>query len=112
MSSAQREQDTASIAWIGAIGVMTVVACVFALQAIYLALQNADDVRKADVSQEYRSVLAEGTAKVGEYAYVDRAKGIVRIPIEEAMKLVVTERQQTQQAGDLPSTAGGEPIKP
>lgn len=48
-----------------------------------------------DIIVERKANLAEVQAKqqelISEYAWVDKANGVVRIPVEQAMKLVVEE---------------------
>jgi hypothetical protein len=39
-------------------------------------------------SEELRRLLAEQRARLGRYAWVDRDKGVVEIPIEQAMRLI------------------------
>lgn len=77
------------------------VAMMLLLIALVLALQMyVDHVREEQifvktlqpVSEDLLALRAREAGELHSYAYIDRAKGTVRIPIERAMELVVKER--------------------
>jgi hypothetical protein len=49
-------------------------------------------------SKDNADIRADGVAKLGGYGYVNPANGIVRLPIEEGMKLTI---QGYQNAGEF-----------
>jgi hypothetical protein len=52
---------------------------------------DADAARAAERAKAYADLQAENAKKLENYAWVDKAKGTVQIPIERAMELVVPE---------------------
>jgi hypothetical protein len=77
------------------------VALFVVLAAIILGVQSYyDSVREQQVfikqlepvSQDLKALHAREEADLTQYRYVDREKGMVRLPIDCAMELVVKER--------------------
>lgn len=50
-------------------------------------LPDEDAARSAERAKAYADLTAEDTQKLGSYAWVDRAKGSVQVPVEVAIKL-------------------------
>lgn len=52
---------------------------------------DEDAARAAERAKAYQELEAENTQKLQNYAWVDKAKGTVQIPIERAMELAIVE---------------------
>ncbi|MFA7232954.1 MAG: hypothetical protein WC076_02465 [Terrimicrobiaceae bacterium] len=58
---------------------------------------DPEEVERAEFRAKTLAELQAGNdKKLGSYAWIDRAKGTVQIPIAEAMKLVLPEINATQ----------------
>jgi hypothetical protein len=99
----------------GALGTLVAVGT-FAMLGISLvvtALVRAelkDEVEKKDVSADrpYRDLVAEQTAQLGApAAYKDRGRGLVSLPIDRAMELVVTGLTKDPNSATPPPPVGG-----
>ena len=66
---------------------------------------DEDAARAAERTKAHEALVAENAAKLSTYAWVDKAKGSVQIPIGRAIDLTVAEL-----AGRPPAPAG--PIVP
>lgn len=86
--------NTPAIAVVGVVGAVLVFAIVVAVQAWFYNVRTEELDRKvvALPDQALGSVLAKQQADLSSYGVLDEAKGVVRIPIERAMQLVVRER--------------------
>ena len=62
---------------------------------------DEDAARAAERSKAHLELEAENARKLQEYAWVDKEKGIVQIPIERAIDLTITELNSKK-----PSPAG------
>jgi len=66
--------------------------------------------KRAKAREEKLKALREEDAKaLSTYAWVDKTKGVARIPIERAMELTVTELAQKKPAPAGPIVAAGQP---
>ena len=112
-----RERQSLEIRWIVAIAIGTAVAlgmCMTGLWLFYSAHgkpgpQTAETVfpgpaLQSDPAGDLRALEAAQDKQLHSYAWVDREHGIVRVPIERAMQLVVARGAN---AYDPPS--GGSP---
>ena len=72
--------------------VLTFVIVVF-LQALFYRAETAEYERKVvnESPKKLRSARAEQSTLLNEYRWIDRENGVVAIPIERAMELVVDE---------------------
>jgi uncharacterized protein (DUF58 family) len=52
---------------------------------------DADAARAAERAKAHQELEAENAQKLHQYAWVDKAKGTVQIPIERAMDLAIAE---------------------
>ena len=59
-------------------------------------VQTYDEARKERRLKNLADLKAENEKILAEYHWVDKAKGIVGIPIDQAMNLVLTELQSIQ----------------
>jgi hypothetical protein len=89
----------------GVLGVVGTVLVILGLETLHYRTQDAlversfDDVSSSSLAER----AAEQRELLGAYRWVDRERGVVSIPIERAMELVVRES-----AGPDPDR-GGEP---
>ena len=88
------EQENLNIPMIATVGVVSVVitaATIIAVQALYYNYVTAETQRKvvAAPTANADSKLAEQNAKRMSYAWANREKKTVTIPIERAMRFVV-----------------------
>jgi len=76
-----------------AVGALVLVALVFWIEALYQRTVEAERERKVVAQEpvELRTVEAGQIDQLREYRWVDRAQGVVAVPIERAMELVVAE---------------------
>ncbi|MEI8293510.1 MAG: hypothetical protein WCG66_05875 [bacterium] len=79
----------------------------FGMNAIFLGksdstLNPEDPARDAERVKNLADLRAENEVKLKTYAWVDRAKGSVQIPIDEAMKLVLAELSAKKPAPAYP----------
>lgn len=83
------------IATVGIISVVLTVASVVAVQALYYNYFDYENQRKVveAPTADADSRIAEQVAKLSRYTWANRDKGVVTIPIERAMTLVVQEQR-------------------
>lgn len=62
---------------------------------------DEDAARAAERSKAHQELQAEDTRKLQEYAWVDKAKGTLQIPIERAIELTIADLNSKK-----PSPAG------
>jgi hypothetical protein len=76
---------------IGVVGALVLVLVIIGLQALYYRTEQAEVVRKVESAapEEWSRVRAEQEARLHSYRWVDREQGVVAIPIERAMELLV-----------------------
>jgi len=100
---------TSTVALVGFLGAIILVGIVFLLQVVYYRAAAAQ-YREKELDQpvvELVRVTADQQAALTQYRWVDQAKGVVAIPIERAMELVVREGAPGPAGGKL-----GEKPKP
>jgi dsRNA-specific ribonuclease len=84
---------TTTIALVGLIGAIVTFAVMLSLMALYY-YASARQVLNKQINQapaELSELVARQEASLAEYRWVDQSKGVVAIPIDQAMKLVVAE---------------------
>ncbi|MFG0334310.1 MAG: hypothetical protein ACF8TS_13175 [Maioricimonas sp. JB049] len=85
--------DTPKIVVIGFIAAIVTFAAIVGAQALYFAFYIAEsevkEVRAADTLVD--DALTKQRAKLSSYGWVDPQQGIVTIPVDDAMKLVLEE---------------------
>ena len=88
------------IATAGVVSVVLTIASVIAVQALYYSYAQVETDRKVTSipTSNANSKLAEQDAKLARYAWADRTKGTVVIPIERAMTLTVTDYRESDAA--------------
>jgi len=89
-------------ALVGVLGALVLFALVILLQAFFYWAEKGEVARKnaAQAPAELARLRATQQEILGSYRWVDQAKGVVAIPIERAMTLIVEEQaKSTTQAG-------------
>lgn len=88
---------------LGTIAVVAAVACVLG-QLAPLAFQQGRAELQAErgwssIPAATREVRATQSERIANYAWIDKPRGVVAIPIERAMELVVSEHARTPEGG-------------
>jgi len=99
----------AIVAWGGA-SIVILVVVILAIQFYFdrVTEQQVYQKQMLPVSDDLLALRAKEQAQLHSYAYIDRAKGVVRIPIERAMELLAQEAE----AGKLPYSTKPAPVTP
>jgi hypothetical protein len=94
---------------IGAIGLLVIVV---AAQVLFYNVQRHEDERKlyAVKPRELADLQAAQLAQINGYRYVDRQKGAVAIPIDDAIRLYVGEMKSAPPVTTMPETTDAEPV--
>jgi hypothetical protein len=95
------EEDTVDAPMIAVLGF---IAAILAFVLILGLVVLFNKMQKAELERKYVNQPPAGLSKLqasqrallAEYGYVDEKKGIVRIPIEDAMELVTKEYETAQ----------------
>lgn len=85
---------------IGAVSGILVIVLVIGLQAWFLSEEHSEIEAKygSTVNVQLVELREKQQAKIREYRWVDKEKGIAAIPVEQAMKVLIENQ------GKLPST--------
>lgn len=99
-----KDHDTISLATVlGGIAVIGAVAAVVALVAPLAYHREADRLRAdrgwTSTPQATRDVQASQAARIAHYAWIDKQRGVVAVPIERAMELVAAEHARANGGG-------------
>jgi hypothetical protein len=83
------------IAWAGVAVVVFLVITVFAVQTYFDGIYNDEYARKVaePVGEDIRNLRAREDSELYSYKYLDREAGTVRLPIQRAMELLVSESE-------------------
>jgi hypothetical protein len=95
-ASPRGERDdprTGTTLFAGAISVILLVVIVLCIETLYRVTVEREEQRKLIEREpvERLRIEAEQHARLAEYRWVDRERGIVAIPIERAIDLVLAE---------------------
>jgi hypothetical protein len=86
------EPKSGLVAVVGVVSAVVLVAVILLLQAIYYRAEQKENLAKAVmVPPEAQAVRAEQLGQLQGYRVVDPQQGIVAIPIDRAMELVLQE---------------------
>lgn len=83
----------AAVAGVG-VGIMfALILTILGVQAYFDSIQERQVYIKVmePIAEDFRNLRAQEEAELSKYEYVDRARGVVRIPIERAMELTAAE---------------------
>ena len=99
-STDRDDPDASTTLAVGAASAILLFALVLVLQGLFNRSAEAESERKivSRVPEEIERSRAEQLGKIGAYAWLDRGAGVVAIPIERAMELIIEESK--------PRTAG------
>src|SRR5262249_9780147 len=97
--------NNAAVALVGGGGTILLVVIVLGLQVLFYSMTDAETARKDSpvTSPELAAELTRQRERLATYRVVDPAKGVVAIPIDRAMDLVVREN-----GSFAPKAAAGE----
>ncbi len=89
--------SNAGVAVVGGVGTVLLLVIVLGLQVLYYSMTEAEQARKESpvVSPALAADITQQRERLSGYRVVDPAKGIVAIPIDRAMDLVVRENGST-----------------
>jgi len=84
-----------STLFVGAVGVIVTIVIVLALQVLYYRTTQSEAYRKVVQrgTEEVRAAREEQGQRLEGYRWIDAEQGVVAIPIERAMDLIVEEHQ-------------------
>jgi hypothetical protein len=108
--AARDDVDAPLIAVLGFIGALLVFLLIIGLEVLFYSMERAERERKyiERAPTERSQLQAEQMARLTEYRYLDEKKGVVAIPIDRAMELVVDELPKPPGSGKG-EDAGNEP---
>lgn len=89
--------ETGKLALFGFVSAIVVFAVIVGVQALY-GYYAAEETQRKEIAVpdiKANDVLHHQQGKLAQYGWVDRSNGVVAIPIERAMELVVAESQQS-----------------
>ena len=88
------DPSTAATVVVGVVGAILLVVCVVLLQAYFYRAEGNENRRKvvAVAPEELAQARAEQLGALNSYRWVDEKAGVVAVPVERAMELVVAER--------------------
>ena len=92
-----------------AVGLCSVIGIAFVVTALVRA-ETAEELEKKEVSADrpYRDLVADQGAKMSApAAYVDRGRGLVSLPIDRAMEVVVAGLKKDPNSATPPAPIGG-----
>lgn len=87
MAEASKSKTTITV--IAALATLLLVAYLVQQMVKYTTPAPVGVERAAARAKDNKDIRAAGTAALNNYGYVDPAKGVARLPIEEGMKLTV-----------------------
>jgi hypothetical protein len=86
------DPKTGLTAVVGIVGALALVLIIVGLQALFYHVE--DDIYSeiyAEPNLDVRMVRAQQLEVLNSYGWVDREKGVVRIPIDRAMEMVIAD---------------------
>ncbi|MEN6492719.1 MAG: hypothetical protein ABFD16_00390 [Thermoguttaceae bacterium] len=103
-----------TIALVGLIVAILTFAVVILVMVVYYQASARERYQKqtSQAPAELATVTANQQARLAEYRWVDQSKGIVTIPIDRAMELVVADQSAKRDAKpkhSAPPNKGGRP---
>jgi len=87
------DPDTLTTITVGVVGTLLVIIVVLFVQGLYESVNRAEFERKVvgEVPAELRNLRAAQRTVLNQAGWVDKKNGIVAIPIDKAMALLVTD---------------------
>jgi hypothetical protein len=92
----ERDPRSATTLIVGAVAVILLAVAIVLLQVLFYRTSEAERWRKVVSQQpeELRQVQAEQLDRLNSYRWIDEQNGVVAIPIDRAMELVVKEARE------------------
>ena len=92
----ERDPKSSSTLVVGGVGVILLAVVIILLQVLFYRTSEAERWRKVISQQpeELRRVQAEQLDQLNSYRWIDEQNGVVSIPIDRAMELVIQEAQE------------------
>jgi hypothetical protein len=111
MAAAKDELNLPLIVTIGILFVILLFVLILLMQAYFFEQQREEFIVKVvePRSDALVSALADQEAKLNNYRWIDQQKGVVGIPIESAMELVVREGVRSVRPPAAPAEGSGSP---
>jgi len=93
VSDADSDPNTPRTVLVGFVGTVLLVVIIVALQTLFYNVEKKEYQRKIvnQIPEELASLKAQQTENLHAYRWIDKASGIVAIPIDRAIELVVQE---------------------
>ncbi len=90
--------DVAKIAIIGIVGALILFVIIVGLQALFYDMETKEAARKQVESppMTVSQLRAQHEEQLTTYRWIDQKAGVVAIPIDRAMKLVVAESSKSE----------------
>jgi len=87
------DPDVSASVLVGVVGAILLFVIIVGLQALFYRMDESERSRKVyeQPDQALQQLDADQLAALTSYGWVDQQRGVVRIPIERAMQLVVEE---------------------
>lgn len=105
------EVNTRQIALVGLLGLIVTTIIVFAVQVLYyrylVVMETSPKFNQPP--KQLEALLESQRARLTDYRPIDKAQGIVAIPIRQAMELVVTELSKPETVDSTPGDLQEEP---
>lgn len=95
---------TSSIAVAGFISAVLTFVVIVVVQVLYLQMETsvAEESSQQNRASQASQLIAEQEGRLASYAWIDREQGIVQIPVDRAMAIIVaeelTERSEVRDA--------------
>ena len=96
----KQEVNVPLLITIGIISAVLLLVATFGVQAWYANAEQTEEAIKAEdaPASDYVQLRQSQATALNQFGWADKSKGIVRIPIDDAMRIIV------QNNGALPST--------
>jgi hypothetical protein len=90
------DPSTSRTVLVGFIGTIILFVVIVALQALFYTEEKREFERKVlnQVPEELASLRAKQVENLNAYRWVEKASGVVAIPIDRAMQIIVSEANQ------------------
>ncbi|MEQ9411822.1 MAG: hypothetical protein RIK87_29170 [Fuerstiella sp.] len=104
--------NTPALVTAGLVAAIGSFVLIVGLQALYLSYQagQTQQNQSANTINSSASLLAEQRAKINRYGWINRAQGVVAIPIDRAIELTakdLTAKKQEPKTTEPPIGQGG-----
>ena len=95
------DPDTSTLALIGVVGAILIFVIIVLLQGLFYRVEQAEIDRKVlgQAPETLTRIRAEQEEGLRSYRWINEQEGIVSIPIDRAMELVVREMSDREESG-------------